>query len=156
MYGFVKILLFNFHRLPLYGIYNLIYSKKKNIIIREKKTNTKISSPSSRCTENWELRCCELSLSIPDSTNSCTPVPATRGYRGALYKFSMNHWQWNLQMETGPNVTQFLQVSITLHRFLGAPSVFSKQRWFGGRCTMAQKKGGKEKRRRAKYMHQGL
>lgn len=28
-------------------------------------------------------------------------------------------------METGPNVTQFLQVSITLGRFLVAPSVLS-------------------------------
>lgn len=35
MYGFVKILLFSFHRLPLYGIYNLIYSKKKKKV-REK------------------------------------------------------------------------------------------------------------------------
>lgn len=153
MYGFVKILL------PLYGIYNLIYSKKRRKKSKRKRKKNYHQNFISLFQVYRKLgteMLWTLSLSIPDSTNSCTPVPATRGYRGALYKFSMNHWQWNLQMETGPNVTQFLQVSITLHRFLGAPSVFSKQRWFGGRCTMAQKKGGKEKRRRAKYMHQGL
>lgn len=83
-----------------------------------------------------------LSLHIPDRTYSCTPVPATRGYGTALYHFSMNHRQRSLQTETGPNVTQFLQVSITLHCFLGAPSVLShtgseggeqchKKRWEG-------------------------
>lgn len=105
-----------------------------------------------------------LSIGIPDSSYSCTPVPATRGYGSALYHFSMNHRQRSLQTETGPNVTQFLQVSITLHCFLGAPSVLRNTGSEGGAQSHRQKKKRKRKlgrrgggtKRRAKYMCQGL
>lgn len=92
-----------------------------------------------------------LSISIPDSSYSCTPVPATRGYGSALYHFSMNHRQRSLQTETGPNVTQFLQVSITLHCFLGAPSVLRNAGSEGG----AQSHRKKKKRKKEKKVGEG-
>lgn len=55
MYGFVKILLFNFHRLPLYGIYNLIYSKKKKKVREEKLTpKFHLPLPGVQKTGNWD------------------------------------------------------------------------------------------------------
>ncbi len=57
----------------------------------------------------------------------------------------MNHRQWSLQTETGPNVTQFLQVSITLHCFLGAPSVLSYTGSEGGaQCHKKREEGEEE------------
>lgn len=47
-------------------------------------------------------------------------------------------------METGPNVTQFLQVSITLHRFLGAPSVLSNAGSEGGAEKNSREGEGEE------------
>lgn len=88
-----------------------------------------------------------LSISIPDSSYSCTPVPATRGYGSALYHFSMNHRQRSLQTETGPNVTQFLQVSITLHCFLGAPSVLRNAGSEGGAQSHRKKKRKKKEKK---------
>lgn len=92
----------------------------------------------SRCSRDSEAPR-SLSLGIPDSSYSGTPVPATRGCGAALYRFSMNHRQQSLQTETGPNVTQFLQVSITPRCFFGR-TICLKLRRLVGRCTAPQRK----------------
>lgn len=96
--------------------------------------------------QNGKLEPSTLSLSIPDSTRSCTPALANRGYSGALYRFSMNHWQRSLPTEMGAKCNLISACINHPVLFFGC-TICLKQCWFRGRCTVPPKiraVGGKE------------
>lgn len=105
--------------------------------------------------QNGKLEPSTLSLSIPDSTHSCTPVLANRGYSGALYRFSMNHWQWSLPTETGAKCNLISACINHPVLFFGC-TICLEQCWFRGRCTVPPKKKGWRGRGAAKCECQGL
>lgn len=82
---------------------------------------------------------------VPDTNYPCTCSSHEGGLRqgfsgeAPLFNhFTMNHQHRRLPMETGPNVTQFLQVSISLCWFCrAAPSVFT---YAGSKEGVARKK----------------
>lgn len=153
MYGFVKILL------PLYGIYNLIYSKKKEekkVKEKEKKLSPKfhLPLPGVQKTGNWDAV-----NSLAKYSRQYQFLHTCSSHKG-LQRCSLQVLYESLAVEfTDGDRAKCNPISAGINHpapFFGRTICLQQATLVRREVHNGTKKGGKEKRRRAKYMHQGL